>query len=114
MPDAGFWFEGFPGAITVTDAQGVIIAMNAWSRETFAADGGGGLIGRNLYDCHPEPSRTKLRELYDRPQANSYTIEKHGQRKIIHQLPWYTDGVFAGLVEISLPIPAEMAHHKRD
>jgi PAS domain S-box-containing protein len=108
------WIEGMPAAITVTDSSGTIIAMNARSRETFAGDGGGALIGRSIFDCHPEPSRTKLQELYERRETNSYTIEKNGKKKIIHQIPWFEEGVFGGLIEISIPIPESLPHFKRD
>jgi transcriptional regulator with PAS, ATPase and Fis domain len=114
MADAGYWFDGFPGAITITDVSGVIIAMNARSRETFASDGGGALIGRSVFDCHPDHVHSKLRALYTERNPNSYTIEKEGNKKIIHQIPWFKDDVFAGMVEISLPIPEVMPHFKRD
>ena len=57
------WVQRFPGAITVCDRDGVILAMNGRAEEVFAADGGRELVGRNVLDCHPEPSRTKLAEL---------------------------------------------------
>jgi predicted RNA methylase len=47
------------------------------------------------------------------PQVNVYTIEKKGVKKLIRQAPWYSDGVFSGMVEISFEIPFEMAHHVR-
>ncbi len=46
-------------------------------------------------------------------ERNVYTIEKLGVKKLIYQTPWYQDGVFAGLVELSLEIPAEMPHFVR-
>ncbi len=108
------WIEGLPAAVTVTSADGTILAMNARSRETFAADGGGALVGKNLFDCHPEPARTKTRALYAAGRPNQYTITKNGQRKMVHQLPWYDGGKFAGFVEITIPIPDEMPHFNRD
>jgi transcriptional regulator with PAS, ATPase and Fis domain len=108
------WVEGLPVAITVTDADGTIMAMNARSRESFASDGGGALIGTNVFACHPEPALTKTRELYRNRESNHYTIRKNGQRKIIHQMPWSIDGTFAGFVEISIPIPDELPHFDRD
>jgi transcriptional regulator with PAS, ATPase and Fis domain len=108
------WIEGLPVAVTVTTADGTIVAMNARSRETFASDGGGALVGRSIFDCHPEPARTKTADLYDRQQPNHYTILKAGQKKIIHQMPWFENGAFAGFVEISIPIPADMPHFDRD
>ncbi|MFB3907394.1 MAG: PAS domain-containing protein [Candidatus Eisenbacteria bacterium] len=108
------WAEEIGAAITVTDAEGRILSMNERSRETFAADGGAALLGRSVFDCHPEPARTKTRAMYATRQANHYTIEKDGRRKIIHQLPWFRNGAFAGFVEISIPIPGALPHFVRD
>ncbi len=109
------WIEGLPVAITVTDAEGKILAMNARSRETFAKEGGGALVGQDLFACHPEPAQTKTRELFRSQAPNHYTIRKDGKRKIIHQIPWRSaDGAFAGYVEISVPIPEELPHFDRD
>ncbi len=47
-------------------------------------------------------------------QANVYTIEKHGKKKLIYQTPWYRDGKYAGFIELSLVIPEEMPHFIRD
>lgn len=108
------WWETIPAAVTVTDAAGIIVAMNERAKETFAADGGAGLIGRSVFDCHPEPARTRTRQLYETMEPNHYTIEKDGRKKVIHQIPWYREGAFAGVVEISIPIPETMPHQKRD
>jgi PAS domain-containing protein len=108
------WIEGLPCAVTVTDADGTIVAMNARSREVFAADGGGALVGTSVFACHPEPALAKTRDLYARREPNHYTIRKDGKRKAIHQLPWWKDGVFAGYVEISIPIPDFLPHFERD
>ena len=78
------------------------------------AEGGAALIGKSVFDCHPEPARTRTVELYERRQPNHYTIRKDGRRKIIHQMPWYRGGAFAGFIEISIPIPDEMPHFERD
>lgn len=107
------WIEGLPVAITVTDAAGTIVGMNAKSKETFAADGGAALLGTSLFACHPEPALTKTKNLYRRQAANHYTIRKAGRKKIIHQVPWFKDGAFAGFVEISVPIPDELEHFDR-
>jgi hypothetical protein len=92
------WTEGLPAAVIVTSADGTILGMNARSRESFASEGGGALT----------------RALYASRQPNHYTIRKNGQRKIIHQMPWFDGGVFAGFVEISIPIPDELPHFDRD
>ena len=115
MPhDPGEWVREFPVAITVTTADGTIIEMNDRSIKAFAEDGGAALLGTSVFDCHPEPARTKTLELFDRKTPNHYTIQKKGQKKIIHQFPWTRNGAFAGFVEISIPIPDDLPHFDRD
>lgn len=107
------WVEGFAGAVTVCDQDGVILEMNDRAVEVFREQGGRALLGTNLLDCHPEPSRTTLRELLRAPRRNVYTIEKRGQRKLIYQTPWYAGGAYQGYVELSLELPPELPHFVR-
>jgi DUF438 domain-containing protein len=108
------WVQEFPAAITVCNADGVILEMNDRAAESFANDGGVGLIGKNVKDCHPEPSRSKLIALLESGSSNCYTIEKAGMKKLIYQVPWYQKGEYRGIVELSLPIPFNMPHFIRD
>ena len=108
------WTKEFPAAVTVCDRHGVITQMNDMSATAFEADGGRALVGTNLLDCHPEPSRSLVADLLANPRVNAYTIEKRGVRKLIYQAPWYRDGVCQGLVELSLEIPASMPHFVRE
>ncbi|HSA96316.1 MAG TPA: PAS domain-containing protein [Acidobacteriota bacterium] len=112
--DESAWIKEFPIAATVCDAEGRIMAMNDRSREAFAADGGAALIGTNILDCHPEPSRTKLAGMIRDRRLNVYTIQKNGKKKLIYQAPWSRDGVYAGFVELSLEIPWDLPHFNRD
>lgn len=106
-------FEEFPGAVTLCDADGVIRYMNRRAAEVFKADGGRGLIGSNVLDCHPEPSRSKVERMLRTGETNVYTIEKNGVHKLIYQAPYSRDGVLGGLVELSLEIPEKMPHFVR-
>ena len=108
------WANEFPGDITVCDAAGVILEMNDHAAKTFAKDGGRALLGSNLLDCHPEPSRSKLQELLATGKVNAYTIEKEGVKKLVYQAPWYEDGVYAGLVEVALVLPDVLPRLVRD
>lgn len=110
MPD---WVREFPGAVTICDKKGTILFMNEKSCKTFEKDGGAKLVGSNLADCHPEPSRTQMTELLKSGKLNSYTIEKQGVKKIVYQSPWYEEGEYMGIVELSLEIPFEMPHFIR-
>lgn len=107
------WTDGFLGAITVCDREGIVVYMNDVSKKTFAKTGDEDLLGKSLIECHPEPARTFLLKMLAEPIPNSYTIEKRGIHKMIHQTPWMEGGEFKGVVEISFEIPTEMPHHKR-
>jgi len=108
------WLDGIEVAATVCDRQGVCVYVNERAAQVFAKDGGRALVGRNLLDCHPEPARLRFAAQLATPAPSSYTIEKAGVRKLIHQVPWYRDGVFAGVVELSLLLPETLPHFVRD
>jgi transcriptional regulator with PAS, ATPase and Fis domain len=108
------WIKEFAGAITVCDTKGIIVEMNAKAATMFEEMGGIKLLGTNLYDCHPEPARTKLKNIMENQEENVYTIEKNGKRKLIYQSPWYVDGQCQGFVEIVLPLPPAIPHFIRD
>jgi len=103
-----------PFAITVCDTEAIILYMNDRSINTFHKYGGADIIGTSLFLYHHGPSALKLRELLDTQTKNAYTIEKKGISKMIYQSPWFKDGEFAGLIELSLEIPMEMAHFVRE
>ncbi|MFZ4621199.1 MAG: PAS domain-containing protein [Bacteroidota bacterium] len=107
------YFETINAAVTVCDMNGTIIYMNDRSGEIFQNDGGKLLIGQSLFDCHPEPALTKLKEMLATGRTNVYTIEKNGKKKIIYQSPWRKDGAVAGLVEMSYELPDAMEHFVR-
>jgi transcriptional regulator with PAS, ATPase and Fis domain len=104
------WVKEFPAAITVCDADGIVLEMNDKSAKTFEKDGGRALIGQNVFDCHPDPARGKLERLMDARRKNTYTIEKNGIKKLIHQTPWYLNGKYAGFIEFSFEIPFDIRH----
>lgn len=108
------WIKEFPAPITVCDAEGIILSMNDAALALFDGDGGEQLLGTNVLDCHPEPSRSKLIGMLKQGRANTYTIRKKGRMKLITQQPWYRDGLFAGIVEISIVLPDPLPHHDRD
>ena len=107
------WVKAFEGAVTVCDADGIILEMNDRAAAVFEADGGRALIGTSVLACHPEKARAQLADMLATRRRNVYTIEKNGVKKLIHQSPWYRDGAYAGFVEVSLEIPFEMPHFVR-
>lgn len=109
MPD---WAEGMNCAVTVCDADCVIIYQNDKARRTYIKHGN--LIGKNLLDCHGERARGIIEQLLATGGTNAYTIEKEGLHKMIYQTAWKDEnGTVCGLVEISMVIPATLPHYIR-
>lgn len=106
------WVKEYPGAVTVCDTQGIILYMNERAVKVLSSDGKN-LVGQSLLACHPEPARTKLVEMLKSQLPNTYTIEKNGIKKMIHQSPWFSDGQYSGFVELSVEIPFSMPHFVR-
>ena len=107
------WIDKLDGNVIVSDALGKIIYMNEKAVLQYQKDGGINLIGKDLLECHGDESRKKIMEIMTSGQKNVYTIEKRGKKKIIYQSPWFRDGEFRGIIELSLEIPFEMPHFIR-
>jgi hypothetical protein len=107
------WVKQLPAEITVCDDKGIILEMNTSAAELFQEDGGGNLLGTNLLDCHPEPSRTKLAGMLEKPASNAYFETEKGEKRFFFQSPWFKDGEYAGFVEISFPVSDQIPHFKR-
>jgi hypothetical protein len=110
---SGGRLEEIPGPVILCDPEGVIVDMNTRAELAYQKDGGRALIGTNMIDCHPEPSRSKVRELLKSREVNVYSIEKRGTRRLIYQAPWIVDGEYRGLIEIQLEIPPNIPHFVR-
>lgn len=105
------WAQTLECGITVCDAECNILFINSKAREALSR--GKDITGHNMLRCHNERSRMKIEEMLSKGTTNAYTIEKKGIRKLIYQTPWRKNGIIAGLVEISIVLPAEMPHHVR-
>jgi PAS domain-containing protein len=108
------FLSSLPAAVTVCDREGVILYMNAAAERLLAKRGGRALLGSNLYDCHSPDSQDKIRSLMRDRASNTYTVEKAEKKRLIHQSPWFRDGEFAGLVELSFDVPSPLPNVKRD
>lgn len=108
------WVPGFPGTITVCDQDGIIVDLNDAAARLFADRGGRALIGSSIFDCHPEPARTRLAELFESRKQNVYTIQQQGRRKLVFQTPWSRDGQYGGYLDMTIEIPWAMPHFDRD
>lgn len=113
MENKGYnWAKELPCGVTVCDKEGVIIYINDRAAATFVKHGTS-LVGHSLFDYHGERAAGMIRQMLSSGETNSYTIEKEGAKKLIHQMPWFDGGKVAGLVELSLVIPFEMPHFIR-
>lgn len=102
------FFKSTGCAVTICDTECNIIYQNDRSVEV-----NGDMRGKNMLGCHNERSRSIINRILTEGLSNSYTISKKGQKKIIHQTPWYNEGKIAGIVELSIVIPEEMPHYDR-
>lgn len=106
------WESNADLAVTVCDKEGVVIYQNVKAIKTFEKYGT--IVGKNLKDCHNPNSWSKIEQMLKTGESNTYTIEKNGVKKLIHQTPWSENGVIMGLTEISIELPTKMQHFKRD
>ena len=67
--------------------------------------------------CSPATTSARrgiIARILEKGDTNAYTIEKKGIRKMIYQTAWRReDGTVGGIIELSMPIPAEMPHYVR-
>ncbi|MCX8010861.1 MAG: PAS domain-containing protein [Ignavibacteria bacterium] len=107
------WEKEFNASITICDTNGTIVYMNDKAIKDFEKDGGKSLIGKNVLDCHQEPSKSQLKDMLLLQKSNVYTIEKNGKKKMIYQSPIYEKGEYKGLIELSIEIPFDLPHFIR-
>lgn len=110
----GSWVSGLPAEVMVCDPTGIILEMNAHAGELFAEDGGIGLLGENVLDCHPAPAAEKLERMLHDQAANAYFNTEDDEKRFFFQSPWYLSGAYAGFVEISFVVPEEIPHFIRE
>ena len=107
------WVEEFPSAITVCDVRGKIVSMNKASRLNYAKRGGESLIGTSLFDCHSEASNKIIRKMLQKEIDQAYFTENKGKKRLVHQAPWFNNGISAGLVETIVDLPGDIEVRKR-
>jgi len=112
--DSPDFLAALPAAVTVCDAKGMITYMNPAAERLFAKDGGRALLGSNLFDCHPPRAQEKIRAIMREGASSTYTVEKNGRKRLIHQSPLSRGGENAGLIEISFDIPDSLPHFVRE
>ena len=107
------WVRELPAEIMVCDEAGLILEMNDASGVLFKSDGGMNLLGSNVLDCHPDTAIGKLEGMLNQQTANAYFSTEKGVKRFFFQSPWYRDGRFKGLIEISFEVPETIPHFLR-
>lgn len=98
------WFDEVAYPVTVCDKTGIIVYMNKASIAEFEPDGGKELLGKSLLDCHPEPARAMLAEMLEKQIPHTYISRAAGKEYFVHETPWFENGEYQGLVEVSIEI----------
>jgi hypothetical protein len=106
-------FATIDAAVTICDANFIILYMNGKSALTFADEGGASLVGSSLIACHKPASVAAMRKILESGLPNVYTISKQGRKKLIWQGVWKSGNAVGGLVEVAMPIPDSMPHFDR-
>ena len=97
-------------ATTVCDKEGTVLYQN---ERAIKRDGN--VVGKKLYNCHPEAANKMIRHMMETGESNTYEIIRHGKRKLLHQTPWYdAEGNVAGLIELAIDLPDNMPVFNRD
>ena len=99
------WSKEVNFPVTICDKDGIIIATNDKSIESFKEDGGADLLGKNLLDCHPEPSKSKLMHMLQNQLTNTYIDTSNNRKQFVYETPWYENGEYRGFVEILINLP---------
>ena len=105
------YLENAAFAATVCDKEGTVLYQNVRARER-----DGGVVGKNLYNCHSPKSREMIRHMIETGESNTYEIIRHGRHKLLHQTPWYEQpgGEVSGLIEVAIDLPDEYPTFDRD
>lgn len=113
-PNIEDWAKEISAAITLIDANDIIIYMNDAAIEVFSDDGGEKLIGQNVKNCHNEYSNAVIDRIAHEHEANIYTLEIKGEKALIYQAPMFENGKYKGMVELSINLPKVLPNIRRE
>jgi hypothetical protein len=117
IPDkfaSGEWISTYPAEIMVCDQDGIILEMSNVAIEIYRKEGGAEMIGRNVFDHHLEPARSKLISMVNQHQHVIYTTERGGNTKLVSIAPWYRQGEYAGFAMIVIDLPENISNIVKD
>lgn len=90
--------------VSVCDKDGIITYLNDKARYYFQEPDMPELLGSDIMDCHPEPSKSRFKEMMTTHETQSIIKGEGDKKRVIHQTPFYNKGVFEGYIEIIIPL----------
>jgi hypothetical protein len=113
-PAIGEWISTYPAEIMVCDQDGTILEMSNVAIALYRKEGGVEMIGRNVFDHHQEPARSKMMSVVSQRQHVIYTTERGGNTKLVSIAPWYRQGEYAGFAMIVFDLPGNIPKIVKD
>lgn len=109
------WIKDFPVAVVICDRKGVLTYLNDAAAAMYAPFGGYALLGKSVFDgCHKQQaSNDKMIEIMETRKPHTYSIERNGVKRLIHQMPHIINGEVIGIVELATIVPFEIPHFVR-
>lgn len=109
------WIKDLPVAVVICDRKGVLTYLNDAAAAMYAPFGGYALLGKSVMDgCHKQQaSNDKMNEIMETRKPHTYSIERNGVKRLIHQMPHIINGEVIGIVELAIIVPFEIPHFVR-
>ena len=105
MIDLAKMFDSVEVAIVASDPDFNIIYMNKRAKKLYKDQNyEEDLVGTNLIECHKQETMEKIKELFEvfrnkEKQLSYYIGDIPWGKETVVQVPFYNDGVLAGVVE---------------
>jgi sensor histidine kinase regulating citrate/malate metabolism len=108
------WIKDFSVAVVLCDTKGVITYLNDAAVAMYAPFGGRALLGKSVFECHKQKSSNDImNEIMQTRKTHTYTTERNGVKRLIHQAPHIVNDEVVGIIELAIIIPFEMPHFVR-
>ena len=103
------WADDTNCAVTVCDTEGVVIYQNKQSISV-----NGSIAAKACSPCHNERSKGIIARILEKGDTNALHHREKRDPQNDLQTAWRReDGTVGGIIELSMPIPAEMPHYVR-
>jgi sensor histidine kinase regulating citrate/malate metabolism len=109
------WIKDVSAAVVICDRKGVLTYLNDAAAAMYAPFGGYALLGKSVMEgCHKQKSSNdKMFEIMETRKPHTYSIERNGIKRLIHQMPHVVNGEVIGIIELAIIVPFEIPHFVR-